>query len=593
MNAMLRWMAALLGTVAVSALAAEPAKCKLEQVAEWPVRLQRNLPVIQGSINGKPIGVLLDTGAAVSIITKAAARSMDIPTRATGEMLNGVGGASRIETARVAVLRIGDGKVENMRVRVAGERPIAGVDFILGSDFFQRVDLEIDYAKGVMRLFSPSPECKGASLAFWDAGAQQVPMKGEVHVMVPLKVNGREVDAMVDSGASSSVVSRALASKLGITADSPGSVASHCMAGVGADSVRSWVGMFDTVTIGGETIRDARLRVMDMDDMAHSRGTAPDVILGTDFLRAHHLLISRLQDKLYFSYAGGQVFPATAELECDERTAGKGAKEALAAYDEAIAKNPQDAKALLNRGVLRAGQRDLQGALADLDVVIRLEPANAVALRTRVGVRAALRDFDGALADADAAIANGMRVAPMYVTRANLRIAKADLPGAIAECDEALKLDPRNEVALRTRGRLLFNAGRFDAAEKDFETLADLRQDASDAIWIALSRLRGGREGKSVLEKWLAQAKGEAWPAPIASYLAGRIDRDALLAAAASPDEAKRRPQECLARFFVAENLLASGKGDEARALFEKVRDECPRNTAEREAAAMELAKPK
>ena len=590
MNALIRCMAALAGSLALAALAQEPPKCKLEQVAEWPVRLQRNLPVIQGSINGKPIGILLDTGAAVSIITKAAAKAMDIPTRATGEMMGGVGGVSRVEMARVAELRIGDGKVENMRVRVAGERAIEGVDFILGSDFFQRVDLEIDYAKGVMRLFSPSRECKGVSLAFWDRDAQQVPMKSEVHVMVPLRVNGREVDAMVDSGASTSVVSRTLAAKLGITPDSPGSVATGCMAGVGADSVHSWLGMFDTVTIGGETIRDARLRVMDMDDMAHTRGTAPEVILGTDFLRAHHVLISRLQDKVYFSYAGGQVFPATAELECDDRMAGKGAREALATYDAAIAKDPRDAKALLNRAVLRAGQNEPRPALADLDAVIALEPANAVALRTRMGVRASLKDFDGALADSDAAIANGMRVAPIYVTRANLRVAKADMAGALAECDAALTLDPRNEAALRLRGRLLFHAGRYDAAAKDFQTLADFRQSAFDAIWISLSRSRGGVEGLSVLEKWLARGQGDGWPQPIVLHLLGRIDREALFAAAAAP-EAKRRAQECQAHFYSGESLLAAGKTGDARAQLEKASSECPRNLAEHDAAAVELAK--
>jgi hypothetical protein len=37
---------------------------------------------------------------------------------------------------------------------------------------------------------------------------------------------------------------------------------------------------------------------------------AYDLILGIDFLAAHHLLVSHSQGKMYFSYNGGPVFHA-------------------------------------------------------------------------------------------------------------------------------------------------------------------------------------------------------------------------------------------------------------------------------------------
>jgi len=40
------------------------------------------------------------------------------------------------------------------------------------------------------------------------------------------------------------------------------------------------------------------------------------VILGTDFLRAHRVMVARSQRKVYFTYSGGPVFPARKARDC-------------------------------------------------------------------------------------------------------------------------------------------------------------------------------------------------------------------------------------------------------------------------------------
>src|SRR6185436_20250959 len=120
MNAFfVRFLLVLAGMAAVAApaLAAEPPKCRLIRIAEWPVRFQGGLPIIDGAINGKKIGILLDTGAYASLITKASAEKLELNTRGTGEFMIGVGGESRIFVARVDEFRIGDAVRTNWRVR--------------------------------------------------------------------------------------------------------------------------------------------------------------------------------------------------------------------------------------------------------------------------------------------------------------------------------------------------------------------------------------------------------------------------------------------------------------------------------------------
>ena len=585
------FLALLLGVAALPVSAAEPAKCQFARLAEWPVRLQRNLPVVEGAINGNKAGVLLDTGASSSLVTKDAALRLDLFTRGTGQYAIGVGGESTVLATRIRELRIAEATVENMRVRVMGERPIPGVDFILGDDFFRAVDLEFDYAKGMVRVYKPGPGCAKSWLAYWDADALQVPLEDDNHaIIVPVKINGREARALLDSGAASSLVSIAFAEKLGIKPGMPGVLPANCSAGLGAGLVRSWVASFDSLAVGGEIIRDVRLHHLDLSDFNAARGGAPDMILGTDFLRAHHVLVARHQSKLYLSYAGGMVFPATADYGCDERFRAKSAAEGVAAFDQALAENPQDVKALVGRAAMRARIKDLPGAMADLDAALRIEPGNAVALRDRAWIRQALKDYAGALSDTDAAIANGMHVPALFASRAFIRAAQGDFPGALQASEEALRLDPREPTSLRMHGRYSFHAGNFEAAERDFDTRLAVQQSPFDVIWLALARGRQEKDSTAVLEAWLARGD-TAWPAPIVQFLAGRIDRDALFAAAAAADPAKRAGQECEARFYVGERLAATGQAAEARALFEKARDECPKDFLEYESATIELSR--
>ena len=571
-------------------LAADPPKCRLIRIAEWPVRLQNGLPIIEGSINGKKIGILLDTGAYASLITKSSAEKLGLATRGTSEFMIGVGGESRIFVTRLDEFKIGDAVRTGWRVRVGGERPIPGVDFVLGDDFFKLVDLEFDYAKGVMRLFQPE-NCKSAHLGYWDPGAMVVPLEDADKIIIPIQVNGRAGRAMVDSGASGSLVSLSFAASLGITPESPGVLPSQCASGLGANIVRSWVARFDTVTLGGQNIRDPQLRIVDLlPELSYGRNAAPEMLLGTDFLRTHRMLVSRSQDKVYFSYTGGLVFPATPGLGCQGDLDGKTAKEVLAGLDEALAANPNDAQALVTRATLRLREKDGAGALADLDAALRLAPNHPVALATRSDVRAVQRDYEGALADADAAIANGMRTAPMYVGRAWIRRYQGDLERAIAEYDEALKLDPRHPPALRGRGATLFHAGRFAAAEADFSALLATRPNGFDSLWLSLARSRQGKDGVASLDAGLAKLRDGQWPAPILMHLLGRMDRETLNAAA-SADEKRRASRECQLRFYTAEHLIAAGRSGDARPLLEKARDECPTSLSEYSAVIAELAK--
>src|SRR5438128_2958366 len=58
--------------------AAAASNCKMSQIADWPVRLERNHLVVDGAINGQKISVMLDTGAQRSLIPRSATERLGL-----------------------------------------------------------------------------------------------------------------------------------------------------------------------------------------------------------------------------------------------------------------------------------------------------------------------------------------------------------------------------------------------------------------------------------------------------------------------------------------------------------------------------------
>ena len=133
----------------------------------------------------------------------------------------------------------------------------------------------------------------------------------------------------LDSGASASLLSKPDAARLGVTPESHGVVPTACITDSG-DSKRkleSWVGQFESFAIGNERIRNPRIRFADLWSRTIYTETGsrlptrfaglPDMLLGADFLRSHRVLVSRSQRKMYFTYAGGTVFPGKPSKGCN------------------------------------------------------------------------------------------------------------------------------------------------------------------------------------------------------------------------------------------------------------------------------------
>ena len=318
------------------AFAQEEKKCRLQKVVEWQVRMVGRHMAVDGAINGQKIGIVVDTGAQRSIIMRSTARRLNLPAQdARGYRMYGFGGETRVEAVLVEEFKLGEATINSARFLVAGERESAeGFDVLLGEDFLRSFDVEFDFADRAVRLWQPR-DCEDASLAYWSrdvAGEVAIEPVGDARPQIKfsVRINDKAIDAILDSGASSSLLALPDAEALG----APLEPTTGKWSGLGAQSLDIFIGTFAKFAIGNESIDDVRIRVADIYKGTKHPGTGTligqnvfgrnPMLLGADFLRSHRTLIAHSQRKLYFTYVGGPVFvPPAAKRPAGRAPGGK------------------------------------------------------------------------------------------------------------------------------------------------------------------------------------------------------------------------------------------------------------------------------
>lgn len=290
------------------------ADCTVQKMAELPVRISGPRMLVTAQINGSDAAFLVDSGAFFSTIaTKAAIqRGLKLEPPPPNLRVYGVGGQVRVDVVTVKSFTL-DGA------------PFADVDFIAGSDFgpgvagllglnvLRYADVEYDFTGHMIRLLRPKG-CETANLGYWPSsrGVSVLPLEAQSrekpHAIGHADVSGVHMRVMFDTGASSSVLSLAAARRAGIRTDSPGVVPSGPQGGMNRQPLPTWIAPVESFELGGEQIKNTHLRI---GEIGVAGLESPDMLLGADFFRSHHVLISNSQHKVYFTYEGGPVFDLT------------------------------------------------------------------------------------------------------------------------------------------------------------------------------------------------------------------------------------------------------------------------------------------
>ena len=263
--------------------------CGAEKLAELPIVFLLRVPYVRVAINGRPATMLIDTGANVSVLTPAAAARLGVAAAEVQASMSSVSGPSVARAGQVREMQIGPVRVPGVIVAITDVLRMPG-DGVIGLDVLAGFQVELDSPARRISFFSP-PACRNAH-PDWAGPVQEIEAARlwAGYLTVPITVNGTTMRAVLDTGASITVVSRKRAQSLGLAVVEPPRI---------PGMARPPVGLF----VSTAALRD--LRVGELKAKVPVVGVAdlPDV--GADALVGNDYLVQR---RAWFAFNPPRVF---------------------------------------------------------------------------------------------------------------------------------------------------------------------------------------------------------------------------------------------------------------------------------------------
>jgi predicted aspartyl protease len=259
---------------------------------------------VPASVEGKRLKLLVDTGGTLSMLTESTVASLGLH-RERMQTLRMVmhGGDLLNRFVRIGEVRIGSIKIDTGGFLVMPDARIpVELSGTLAPDILSRFDVELDFARAELNLFSPS-HCVGQALFSAAGVVTEVPihLDAQHHIIVPVQVDGRSITAYLDTGATRSEMSLEAAEKIFGWGQNSTELRPLIEPDSGQGTVRY---PFKSLSIGGITVNNPYLPLVP-NRLSRRVSGGPPLILGMTILRHYHLYISYSERYLY-------LMPATA-----------------------------------------------------------------------------------------------------------------------------------------------------------------------------------------------------------------------------------------------------------------------------------------
>ena len=275
------------------------------------------------TINGHQRLMLLDTGGWSTEVTSQAAADLGLPYVSIRYSEVNLAGEESHQAADVDSFSIGQLTTKSVEFVVAPERYLFHDEpqyvGILAPNILKNYDVDIDFGGNKLSLLSPD-HCEG-KVIYWPASAVAVvPMRvlRSGHILVPVKLDGRDVSAILDTGTSTTTLMLPVAEdefglKMG-SADTPKAYEMPDRPGTAIYEHK-----FVSLNFGGVSVSNLSVAILP-DFLRNKAGgpqlgsrlgssaaheQVPDMLIGMNVLRHLHVYIAYREQKLYITQVDG------------------------------------------------------------------------------------------------------------------------------------------------------------------------------------------------------------------------------------------------------------------------------------------------
>lgn len=258
-------------------------------------------------INGETAPFILDTGAARSVISEAAAARLGLARDEwVGTTMRGIGGIGRRPNADPRTLTLGGVPLVRRTLShdtslavsplLRGQDESPRIEGLLGRDFLASFDLDLDVPAHRLTLFTVQG-CSGDFLS-WKQAHSVLPVTepADSALIVPVVLNGTILRAMLDTGASASLLAAPGMHRLGVSLADVAADPGDTVRGVGPRAVIMRRHVFRSMQVSGAVISDPAIWVSPVRLVP-----VADMLLGMDWAS---------RQRLWISFATRQIFVA-------------------------------------------------------------------------------------------------------------------------------------------------------------------------------------------------------------------------------------------------------------------------------------------
>ncbi|MFM2443106.1 MAG: hypothetical protein RJB09_292 [Pseudomonadota bacterium] len=275
----------------------------------------RTVPV---SINGVERQMVLDTGGALTQVSRKAIAELDLPLKRGGAKAFDING--RVTTHFTTIDKFSFGHLHRDKaaflVWPEPRRPWAGQ---IAQDLLQPYDIEVDFAADELKMYAKD-RCARPP-AWGNVKISRIEMRNKNwHLYIPVTVDGKAYNAIFDTGSRNTIMRLPTAKRdFGITQESPGLELYPAING--EPSLDGHLRTFSQLSVGGITIDrpsilivpDVMNRLADRGRMARNRTRRqnadlilPDLSLGMSVLKNLRLYIAFGEQALYIAPVEGK-----------------------------------------------------------------------------------------------------------------------------------------------------------------------------------------------------------------------------------------------------------------------------------------------